>query len=101
LVSAVTILTLFRVLIPASRIPGRNDEQVAKRWKDVLSPDLSLDTPWTPEEDLLLLNLFKEIGPKWTPMSDHFPGRNGIACRNRFRKFKSLRLGELLDGVFT
>jgi len=81
-------------LISASRIPGRNDEQVAKRWKDVLSPDLSLDTPWTPEEDLLLLNLFKELGPKWTPMSDRFPGRNGIACRNRFRKFKSFRTGK-------
>ena len=38
---------------------------------------------------MLLLKLFKELGPKWTPMSDHFPGRNGIGCRNRFRKFRT------------
>jgi hypothetical protein len=80
-------------LTKALLIPGRNDEQVAKRWRDVLSPELDLDAPWTPEEDALLVNLFKEMGPKWTPMSDSFPKRNGIACRNRFRRFKFMHLG--------
>ena len=76
-------------------VPGRTDEQVAKRWKDVLSPDLNLDAQWTPEEDALLVRLFKEHGPKWTLMSDSFPTRNGIACRNRFRRFKRTE-GELI-----
>ncbi|KAI9632890.1 Homeodomain-like protein, partial [Dioszegia hungarica] len=71
----------------ALRVPGRTDEQVAKRWRDVLSPDLVLDAPWTPEEDALLLRLFKEHGPKWTKISHSFATRNGIAVRNRFRRF--------------
>lgn len=72
----------------AKRIRGRTDEQVAKRWKDVLAPDLKLEAPWTEEEDALLLELYEKHGPKWTLMSDFVEGRNGIACRNRFRRFK-------------
>lgn len=89
---AQTWWVLVKLLTPAMLVPGRTDEQVAKRWKDVLSPDLNLDAQWTPEEDALLVKLFKEHGPKWTLMSDSFPTRNGIACRNRFRRFR--RTGE-------
>lgn len=83
--------TPYMALIAAMRIPGRTDEQVAKRWKDVLAPDLKLEAPWTDEEDALLLDLYGRLGPKWTLMSDYVEGRNGIACRNRFRRFKTMR----------
>jgi len=54
----------------------------------VLAPELRLEAPWTAEEDTLLMKLYEEHGPRWTLMSDSFPTRNGIACRNRFRRYK-------------
>ena len=85
----------FRLTYLASHVPGRNDEQVAKRWKDVLSPELQLSAPWTREEDEMLLRLYRIHGPKWTLISDAFPRRNGIACRNRHRKWSKLTQGML------
>lgn len=74
-------------------VPGRTDEQVAKRWKDVLAPELDLAAPWTRAEDTLLFKLHRVHGPKWTLISDAFPRRNGIACRNRHRKWSKSTQG--------
>ncbi|WWC63765.1 uncharacterized protein I303_106370 [Kwoniella dejecticola CBS 10117] len=71
----------------ALRIPGRKDDQVSKRWRDVLDPKLTPKKPWASLEDALLLQLFEEHGPKWTTIADHLPGRSPLACRNRSRKY--------------
>jgi hypothetical protein len=91
--SIISAPTRPRIDCPASYVPGRNDEQVAKRWKDVLSPELDLSAPWTRDEDEMLLKLHRIHGPKWTLISDAFPKRNGIACRNRHRKWSKLTQG--------
>ncbi|OCF32137.1 hypothetical protein I316_06293 [Kwoniella heveanensis BCC8398] len=71
----------------ALRIPGRKDDQVSKRWRDVLDPGLTPNKPWASLEDALLLQLFEAHGPKWTVIADHLPGRSPLACRNRSRKY--------------
>ncbi|BEJ17413.1 hypothetical protein CspHIS471_0608140 [Cutaneotrichosporon sp. HIS471] len=72
----------------ALRIPGRKDDQVSKRWRDVLAPELTSKKPWSDEEDALLLALLEEKGPKWTSIAEQLPGRSPIACRNRSRKYR-------------
>ncbi|GMK57629.1 hypothetical protein CspeluHIS016_0404630 [Cutaneotrichosporon spelunceum] len=72
----------------ALRIPGRKDDQVSKRWRDVLAPELTSKKPWSEDEDRLLLQLLEEKGPKWTSIAEQLPGRSPIACRNRSRKYR-------------
>ncbi|EJT51010.1 hypothetical protein A1Q1_07804 [Trichosporon asahii var. asahii CBS 2479] len=75
----------------ALRIPGRKDDQVSKRWRDVLAPELTSKKPWSGKEDALLLELLEKLGPRWTAIADKLPGRSPIACRNRSRKFRKQR----------
>ncbi|KAM0751216.1 hypothetical protein T439DRAFT_347776 [Meredithblackwellia eburnea MCA 4105] len=77
----------------ALRIPGRKDDQVSKRWRDVLDPSLSARSEWTPNEDAMLLALFDQVGPRWATIAEKLPGRSALHCRNRYRKY-SPKLGE-------
>lgn len=43
---------------------------------------------WSQDEDDLLLSLFETNGPKWQHIAKSIPGRTGLCCRNRWRKFK-------------
>lgn len=47
--------------------------------------------PWSAEEDRLLLELLEQLGPRWTAIADKLPGRSPIACRNRSRKYRSVK----------
>ena len=49
----------------ASFIDGKTARQCRDRYTNYLRPDLVFDR-WTPEEDLLLIQKYYEIGPKWT-----------------------------------
>ncbi|KAI9140100.1 Homeodomain-like protein, partial [Paraphysoderma sedebokerense] len=66
-------------------IPGRTDDQCAKRWKESLDPSI-VRTEWTSDEDALLLHKYAEHGPQWQVIAKFFPGRPGLHIRNRFRK---------------
>ncbi|CAG8543389.1 15190_t:CDS:2 [Acaulospora morrowiae] len=74
----------------AESIPGRTDDQCAKRWKECLDPDID-HTEWTEQEDALLLQKHSELGSQWQQIAQFFPGRPGLHCRNRFRKIQRLR----------
>jgi hypothetical protein len=45
--------------------------------------------PWSETEDSLLASLYEELGGKWQQIAKSLPGRTGLCCRNRWRKFKS------------
>jgi hypothetical protein len=62
---------------------GRNARQCRERWRHYLSPAVSL-TPFSPEEDALLLEKYTEMGAKWKSMAVHFPGRTDIMLKNRW-----------------
>ncbi|KAF9936998.1 hypothetical protein BGZ65_001890 [Modicella reniformis] len=71
----------------AEQIPGRTDDQCAKRWREGLDPLIDR-AAWTQEDDLLLLQRFEEFGSQWQKIALAFPGRPGLHCRNRWRKLQ-------------
>ncbi|KAG0262986.1 hypothetical protein BG011_009484 [Mortierella polycephala] len=71
----------------AERIPGRTDDQCAKRWRESLDPRIDR-AEWTPEDDVILLQKFEEYGTQWQKIALSFPGRPGLHCRNRWRKIQ-------------
>lgn len=67
----------------AREMPGRNVRQCRERWKHYLSGTASKE-PWTEEEDQLLFEKMKEIGPKWTKLTQFFKGRTDIQIKARW-----------------
>lgn len=54
-----------------------------KRWNDVLNPSIDR-SPWTKEEDRMLLLAIRKYGRSWKQVVDtHFPGRTGLDAKNR------------------
>lgn len=64
-------------------LPGRSIRQLRERYNTYLKPG-TLDTPWTPEEDLLLSEKVKEYGKHWKAISQFFKGRNQNNIKNRW-----------------
>lgn len=61
-------------------------QKLFQRWNRCLNPALRHGT-WTENEDKLLLNLFKKIGPKWSKISEAMGfTRCDVWCRARYNK---------------
>ena len=76
---------------------SRSAQSVETRWKKRLDPYThDKDTPWTPKEDALLLEIVQNIGfGKWTEIGQNvkaFGGRLGYSIRERFNTIKSKHL---------
>lgn len=68
-------------------IPGRTDDQCAKRYVEVLDPNTrDRLRPWTEQEDLSLIRKVKAYGTKWRAISAEMESRPSLTCRNRWRK---------------
>ncbi|CAG8442901.1 9277_t:CDS:2 [Ambispora leptoticha] len=80
----------------AKNIPGRTDDQCAKRWRESLNPAICKQQ-WTAEEDERLLRKYNELGSKWQEIARFFPGRPGLHCRNRWRKIQRQNKKESLS----
>jgi hypothetical protein len=73
----------------AIQMPGRNPRQCRDRWKHYVSSEKSRFV-WTAEEDQLLFEKMQTIGPKWTMLSQFFPGRTDMQVKSRWmQKFAS------------
>ncbi|SCU85675.1 LAFA_0D17062g1_1 [Lachancea sp. 'fantastica'] len=71
----------------SSEIPGRTEDQCAKRYIEVLDPstkDRLRD--WRLEEDLALISKVKLYGTSWRKISLEMESRPSLTCRNRWRK---------------
>ncbi|CEP60774.1 Bas1p LALA0_S01e18668g [Lachancea lanzarotensis] len=71
----------------SSEIPGRTEDQCAKRYIEVLDPstkDRLRD--WRLEEDLALISKVKQYGTSWRKISLEMESRPSLTCRNRWRK---------------
>jgi hypothetical protein len=67
----------------AENMPGRTSKQCRERWNNYLDPTL-VHTPFTEEEDSVLLHLHKEHGNKWAYIARLIPGRTENAVKLRF-----------------
>jgi hypothetical protein len=67
----------------AELMPNRNVRQCRERWSIYLSPAVKTG-PWSEAEDSLLVNKFKEIGPKWKKLEEFLPGRTDISIKNHY-----------------
>ncbi|KAI8362729.1 hypothetical protein EDC96DRAFT_482701 [Choanephora cucurbitarum] len=73
----------------ADMLPGRTDDQCAKRWRESLDPSIDR-SEWTAMEDNLLLEKYEEYGSQWQKIAFFFDGRPGLHCRNRWRKLQRM-----------
>ncbi|KAJ3815652.1 hypothetical protein F5876DRAFT_71855 [Lentinula aff. lateritia] len=67
----------------ASEVPGRDNKACRKRWLHSLSPTVK-KSPWTVDEDYLLLSLLSAHGPKWSIIARQIEGRTDDACSKRY-----------------
>ncbi|EAX90880.1 Myb-like DNA-binding domain containing protein [Trichomonas vaginalis G3] len=67
----------------AQLMGNRNVRQCRERYTKYLSPDINRD-PWTKEEDQMILDKYKQMGPKWTKFSKIFNKRTDAAIKNRW-----------------
>ncbi|GAO46339.1 hypothetical protein G7K_0571-t1 [Saitoella complicata NRRL Y-17804] len=70
----------------AATIEGRTDDQCSKRYREGISPSIDKLSPWSPDDDLRLGELVRQLGTVWQKIAPHFQGRTGLQCRNRWRK---------------
>lgn len=68
----------------ASKIKGRTAKQCRERWSLNLDPSINR-SPWTPEEDQLLIKLYDKLGGKWSEMKTQFNGRTENAVKTRYK----------------
>lgn len=84
------------------KMQNRNPRQCQERWEYYLSPFVN-NSPWTPQEDALLLQKFKEFGSRWTVIARFFYNRTNTNVKNRFlamvRNSNQLQQMKVLDEV--
>ena len=69
----------------AKFLPNRSPRQCRERYNLYLREDLS-NTPWTNDEDALLIRLVAKFGHKWSKMTQNFPNRTANNIKNRFKQ---------------
>ena len=75
----------------ASKMKGRNARQCHDRWFNYLSPKIN-NSPWTPEEDKLILEKYQEYGPHWVKIAKFLNGRSGNNIKNRWHKYLNKKM---------
>ena len=61
----------------------RNGKQIRDRYMNVLDPNINKNK-FSPYEDNLLVELYKQHGNKWSLLKEHFAGRTTDMIKNRF-----------------
>ena len=77
----------------AYHLLGRTDIQCRERWCNILDPSLE-DVEWTNEEDIKLLNLYREHGNKWSLIAKYYGNRTDNTCWRRWKYLTSLNISK-------
>jgi hypothetical protein len=75
-------------------MPNRTARQCRDRYKNYLLDSLICEA-WAPEEDTIIIEKFREIGPKWVEIAKYLNGRSGNHVKNRWHKHLSKITGIL------
>lgn len=67
----------------AQHLPGRTGKQCRERWHNQLNPAIS-KSPWTEDEDRMILSEYARIGPRWADIAAALDGRTDNAVKNRW-----------------
>ena len=68
----------------AATLGTRNARQCHDRWKFYINPQLN-KSPFTREEDLLLISLVQQYGGMWVQISKKFHQRSDVQMKNRWK----------------
>jgi hypothetical protein len=66
-----------------TQLPRRNGKQCRDHWGNKLNPARN-KSPWTPEEDQLVMEQHQILGPKWGTIAKSLNGRSRLDVKNRF-----------------
>ncbi|KAG7091106.1 hypothetical protein E1B28_010161 [Marasmius oreades] len=79
----------------AGVVKTRSSTQCARRWSDTLDPRID-KSPWTPEQDQLLLQAVAKHGRTWANIAKmYFRGRTGLALKNRYTVIGKPKTGSM------
>ncbi|KAI4374863.1 hypothetical protein MLD38_012806 [Melastoma candidum] len=81
----------------AKSLPGRIGKQCRERWNNYLKPGI-VRTPWTEQEDLILIEAHGQYGNKWAELTKLLPGRSENAIKNHWNCTLSKRVNRQNDG---
>ena len=69
----------------AKYLPGRTGRQCRDRYNNYLSKTV-IPKNWTKEEDQIIIEKYRQFGPRWTVISSFLDARSGNNVKNRWYK---------------
>jgi hypothetical protein len=79
-------------------MPGRNPRQCRHRYNNYLV-EAHKFSPWTVEEEEIILEKYQEFGSKWVLIAGFLCGRTGNDVKNRWHKHIGKRVAEQTEAV--